>query len=135
MLILAINSLYNENGHYDRYLYIYIWSRLRRHCLNIFIASLLISLSPHCWEFCFVFLCCKIFEIVKVKSIKYPASRAFFPARTLYESFVWQTFTSLGLLFTWHFYIRMYCMPTATLNQKKQFQLLYLGDVQIISFI
>ena len=23
MLILAINSLHNENGHYDRYLYIY----------------------------------------------------------------------------------------------------------------
>ena len=65
--------------------------------------------------------------------IKYPASRAFFPARTLYESFVWQTFTSLGLLFTWHFYVRMYCMPTATLNQKRQSQLLYLGNVQIIS--
>ena len=64
--------------------------------------------------------------------IKYPASRAFFPARTLYESFVWQTFTSLGLL-TWHFYVRMYCMPTATLNQKRQSQLLYLGNVQIIS--
>ena len=115
--------------------YIYMVQTQKALLKHVHRLRLLISLSPHCWELCFVFLCCKIFEVVKVKSIKYPASRAFFPARTLYESFVWQTFTSLGLLFTWHFYIWMYCMPTATLNQKKQSQLLYLGDVQIISFI
>ena len=34
----------------------------------MFIARLLMSLSPHCWELCFMFLCYKIFEMVKVKS-------------------------------------------------------------------
>ena len=33
---------------------------------------------------------------------------------TLYESFAWQIFTSLGL-FTWLVYIRTYCVPIAIL--------------------
>ena len=78
-----------------------------------------------------MFLCCKIFEMVKVKSSTLLAELSN-TASTLYESFVWQTVTSLGL-FTWHFYVRMYSMPTATLNKKSNLNF-YLGDVQIISF-
>ena len=37
---------------------------------------------------------------------------------TLYESFAWQILASLGL-FTWLVYVRTYCVPIATLNQKQ----------------
>ena len=119
------NSLYNENGHNDRYLYM-----VQTCCFNMFIARLLISLSPHCHTVgnCVSFFFrCKIFEIVKVKWGTLLTELSFQHAPCM------SRFTSLGL-FTWHFCIRMYCVPTATLNQKKQSQLLYLGDVQIISF-
>ena len=44
-----------------------------------------------------VFLCCRVFEIVKVGSSTLLAELSFWHAFTLlYESFVWQTFTSLA---------------------------------------
>ena len=35
-------------------------------------------------------------------------------------------------LFTWLVYVRTYCVPTATLNQKKRSRLPYLGDAKLI---
>ena len=53
----------------------------------------------------------------------YSVSRAFFP-----DAF----YLVRDIRIAWLVYIHMYCVPIATLNQNKQSQLLYLGDVQII---
>ena len=90
-----------------------LW-KLSLRCLNKFIAfnSLVHTLLG------IAFLCCKVFEIVKVGSSMYPVSRVFF--------LVWD------IRIAWLVYIHMYCMPIATLNQHKWSWSLYLGDVQII---
>ena len=95
-----------------------LW-KLSLHCLNKFIAfnSLVHTLLG------IAFLCCKVFEIVKVGSSMYPVSRAFFP-----DAF----YLVRDIRIAWLVYIHMYCVPIATLNQNKLSWLLYLGDVQII---
>ena len=61
-----------------------------------------------------LFLCFKVFEMVKVGSRTLLAELF-----TSYESFEWKTFVSLGL-FTWIVYVRTYYVPIATLNQNKR---------------
>ena len=78
------------------------------------------------WIYC-VSLCCKVFEIVKVGSSTFLAKLLSGMPFTLYESFAWQTFASLGL-FTWLVYVRTYCVPMATLNQNRRSRKPYLGD-------
>ena len=50
---------------------------------------------------------------------------------TLYQTFAWQTFTSL-CLFTCLVYVNTYCVPIALLPQNQPFRLLFLGYAQII---
>ena len=74
------------------------------------------------------FVCCKVFEIVKVRSSIYPVSRTFFPVCF----YLIQDICVADIHNAWLVYICMYCVPVATLNQNKWSRLLYWGDMQII---
>ena len=69
-----------------------------------------------------VFLCCNVFEIVKVGS-----------STLLAELFIWRASNPVGdvhvadICVTWLVYICTYCVPIETLNQNKKSQLVYFG--------
>ena len=77
-----------------------------------------------------VFLCCKVFEIVKVGSSTLIAELSFRHAFSLVR-FVLVADIHVARLV----YVRTYCVPIATLNQNGRSRLLYLGDAQIIIII
>ena len=70
-----------------------------------------------------MFLCCRVFEIVKV------ARRAFFPVCFL------RVVRVADIRVAWLVYVRTHCVSIATLNQNKRSRLLYLGDAQIIKIL
>ena len=85
-----------------------------------------ISMRQKYWRFRLTF------EIVKVR-LSAMCKQGFLSHMplTLYKTFAWQTFASLGL-FTCLVYVSTYCVPIAHLRQNKPFPLLYLGHAQII---
>ena len=91
--------------------------KLSLRCFNMFIAfnSFVHTLLG------IAFLCCKVFEIIKVGSSMYH--------RSWELSFQYAFYLVQDIRIAWLVY--MYCLPIATLNQNKQPRLLYLGDVQI----
>ena len=86
-----------------------------------------ISMRQKYWRFRLTF------EIVKVR-LSAVCKQSFLSHMplTLYKTFAWQTFASLGL-FTCLVYVSSYCVPIAHLRQNKLFPLLYLGHAQIIT--
>ena len=86
-----------------------------------------ISMRQKYWRFRLTF------EIVKVR-LSAVCKQSFLSHMplTLYKTFAWQTFASLGL-FTCLVYVSSYCVPIAHLRQNKPFPLLYLGHAQIIT--
>ena len=88
-----------------------------------------ISMRQKYWRFRLTF------EIVKVRlSAVWKQSFLSHMPLTLYMTFAWQTFASLGL-FTCLVYVSTYCVPIAHLRQNKPFALLYLGHAQIIIWL
>ena len=75
-----------------------------------------------------VFLCCRVFEIVKVGSSTLLAELSFWHAFYL----IVRVIHVANIHVTCLVYIRMFCVPIATLNQNKWSQLLYLANAQII---
>ena len=73
------------------------------------------------------FLCCKVFEIVKVGSSTLLAELSFW-----YAFYLVQDVHVADIRVAWLVYIYTYCVPIATLNQNKRSRLLYLGDMQTI---
>ena len=72
------------------------------------------------------FLCCKVFDIVKVASSTLSAElslrHAFYVVRVVRVAEI--------IRVAWLVYIRTYCVPIATSNQNRRSRLLYLGDAQ-----
>ena len=75
-----------------------------------------------------VFLCCRVFEIVKVGSSTLLAELSFWHAFYL----IVRVIHVANIHVTCLVYIRTFCVPIATLNQNKRSQLLYLANAQII---
>ena len=75
-----------------------------------------------------VFLCCRVFEIVKVGSSTLLAELSFWHAFYL----IVRVIRVANIHVTCLVYICTFCMPFATLNQNKRSQLLYLANAQII---
>ena len=75
-----------------------------------------------------VFLCCRVFEIVKVGSSTLLAELSFWHAFYL----VVRVIRVANIHVTCLVYIRTFYVPIATLNQNKRSQLLYLANAQII---
>ena len=75
-----------------------------------------------------VFLCCRVFEIVKVGSSTLLAELSFWHAFYL----IVRVIRVANIHVTCLVYIRTFCVPIATLNQNKLSQLLYLANAQII---
>ena len=92
--------------------------KLSLRCYSMFITSNSLVSAP----LGIVFLCCKVFEIVKVGS-----------STLLAELFFQHSSNLVGdvrvadICVAWLVYIRTYCVPIATLNQNKKSQLLYFG--------
>ena len=78
-----------------------------------------------------VFLCCKVFEVVKVGSSTLLAELSLWHA----FNFVWVDRVEDIVRVAWLVYVRAYCVPVATLNQNKPSRLLCLGHAQIMSTI
>ena len=77
-----------------------------------------------------VFLCGKVFEIVKVGSSTLLAELSFCHVFSLVRVVL-----VADIHVAWLVYVRTYCVPIATLNQNGRSRLLYLGDAQIIIII
>ena len=75
-----------------------------------------------------VFLCCRVFEIVKVGSSTLLAELSFWHAFYL----IVRVIHVANIHVTCLVYIHTFCVPIATLNQNKRSQLLYLANAQII---
>ena len=110
------------NEYSVQWLVITIWSRgvawiIIFITFNFFVPSLL----------GIVFLCCKVFEIVKVGSstplAEFPFWHAFYRVQVLRMA---------DFRVTWLVYIRSYCVPMANLNQQKRSQKLYFGVMLLL---
>ena len=97
--------------------------KLSLRCYSMFITSNSLVSAP----LGIVFLCCKVFEIVKVVS-----STLLAELFLRHSSNLVRDVCVADICVTWLVYIHMYCVPIATLNQNKKSQLLdILGHAQI----